>query len=101
MNKLMWVNVSFSPCPIGWRVVYKNEQEPTKPFIFAMAGWLTQREVELDSNGNYLNEDKTQYLRVIAADYDGSTGEVQPVSNSCLLAVLAPGVEFDPKQWEE
>lgn len=96
-----WINVSFAPCPIGWRLVFKNMKEPKQTFIRPMAGWLTQKEVHIRRDGAlFLDEGEIPIVRVIAADCDGS--EIQDVTEAAnFLGVLAPGVDFDPKQWGE
>lgn len=77
-----WELVDFAPAPVGWRAFHLVPGVDPEPWHRPVAGWLTQRE-------------RLGEMRVVAAVHV-LNGELFPVDDRYLVAVVGPGEDLDP-----
>lgn len=78
MSTNYWIPVAYVPDPTAPRAVFLQNDGNT--FVVEATGWLTQREVKADHDGDpYDDQPAIPEQRIVAARWDSETGEIQPV----------------------
>jgi hypothetical protein len=77
-----WRTIGFTAAAPGWRLLYFNKEDPSKPCVYDLPGWTLQERCEEDDDGVLGKEDGLPETRLVACDVSGFWCEpVDDVSN--------------------